>query len=187
MKKISADRIVSISAIVVSLGTLFIILYQTNLTRQEQKASVMPYLQFAPNTNSGMSNIYLENKGLGPALITNYRIFNQEQEYQSVQELTADYALDKIPGSSIDMVYPGRLLASDEYIKHISHFHNDSTNFIFENFQFFYGSKDEQKLIIEVVYQSVYKDHWMIRSNWRHPRPVDAKGNILNDEEIFTW
>lgn len=187
MKKISADRLVSVSAIVVSLGTLFIILYQTNLTRQEQKASVMPYLQFAPNNNSGMSNIYLENNGLGPALITSYRIFNREKEYQSVQELSKDYAIDQVPGSSVDMMYPGRLLAPDEFIKHISHFKNDSTNFIFDNFQFFYESNDEQKLIIEVVYQSVYKDQWMIRSNWRHPRPVDAKGNITSDEEVFTW
>jgi len=187
MKKISADRIVSISAIVVSLGTLFIILYQTNLTRQEQKASVMPYLQFAPNSNNGMSKIYLDNKGLGPALITSYRIFNQEKEYHSLLEISQDYSLKSIPELTKDIIYPGRLLSPEDYIKHISHQNNDNTNFIFETFQFFYGSKDEQKLIIEIVYQSVYKDHWMIRSDWQHPRTVDAKGNILNDEEIFTW
>lgn len=187
MKKISADRLVSVSAIVVSLGTLFIILYQTNLTRQEQKASVMPYLQFAPNTNSGMSNIYLENKGIGPALITSYRIFNKEKEYQSMLELSRDYSMKSLSELTQDLIYPGRLLSSGDFIKHLSHNYNDSSNFIFDNFQFIYGTKDEQKLIIEVVYQSVYKDYWMIRSDWQHPRPVDARGNITNDEEIFTW
>ncbi len=147
----------------------------------------MPYLQFAPNTNSGISNIYLQNKGVGPALITSYRVFNLEKEYQSVLELSQDYSLQSVPGLTQDLIYPGRLLSPEDYIKHISHRYDDSTNFIFDNFQFFYGTKDEQKLIIEIVYQSVYKDHWMIRSNWRHPRLVDAKGNILNDDEVFTW
>jgi len=46
VKKIqwNADRVVSISAIIVSMATLIIILYQTSLMRQEQRASVMPSL-----------------------------------------------------------------------------------------------------------------------------------------------
>ena len=38
------DRIVSLCAMVVGVGSLTIILYQTKVMREQQRASVMPYL-----------------------------------------------------------------------------------------------------------------------------------------------
>ena len=71
--KANADRIVSISAIVVSLATLIMILYQTNLMRQEQRASVMPSLMIgygkSDTLNVVQERIWLKNNGLGPAFI----------------------------------------------------------------------------------------------------------------------
>ncbi|NND33358.1 MAG: hypothetical protein HKN76_12275 [Saprospiraceae bacterium] len=45
MRKLNTDRIISICAIILSLGSLFIIVYQTSIIRDGQKASVMPYLE----------------------------------------------------------------------------------------------------------------------------------------------
>ena len=67
--KWDTDRIVAVSAMLVGLGSLFIVLYQTTLMREQSKASVLPYLLIAFNTNNDGSYIALKNVGLGPALI----------------------------------------------------------------------------------------------------------------------
>ncbi|MDZ7897109.1 MAG: hypothetical protein U5N85_03645 [Arcicella sp.] len=41
----NADKIVSLSAILISLATMTIYLYQTHLIGKQQNASVMPYLR----------------------------------------------------------------------------------------------------------------------------------------------
>ena len=41
---IDTDRILSLSAMVIGVGSLVVIVYQTHLMRQSQHASVMPYL-----------------------------------------------------------------------------------------------------------------------------------------------
>ena len=40
--KFNTDRVVSLSAMAVGIGSLFIILYQTQLMRQAQHASALP-------------------------------------------------------------------------------------------------------------------------------------------------
>ena len=69
-KHIDTDRILSVSAMVIGVGSLFVILYQTHLMRQSQHASVMPYLMIGFTSNSGGIHVNLRNAGIGPALIT---------------------------------------------------------------------------------------------------------------------
>lgn len=39
------DKTLSLMAFLISLGTFFLLYYQTNLTRKQQYASVFPYLE----------------------------------------------------------------------------------------------------------------------------------------------
>src|SRR5215831_14236323 len=79
--KWDTDRIISISAMLVGLGSLFIVLYQTELIREQQKASVLPYLLIAYNTSDKGSYIALLNVGLGPALIEHVRVRHGGQTF----------------------------------------------------------------------------------------------------------
>lgn len=72
--KWNADRIVSISAMVVGVGSLFIILYQTQLMRESQRASVFPYLMVAMQSNEQGVFFSLTNTGIGPALIEDVKV-----------------------------------------------------------------------------------------------------------------
>jgi uncharacterized membrane protein len=45
--KWNTDKIVSLSAMVVGVGSLVIILFQTRIMREQQRASVLPYLMMA--------------------------------------------------------------------------------------------------------------------------------------------
>ena len=91
MKKITwnSDKILSISAFVVSIATLLALLYQVKLAqnqvelvRKEQKASVMPYIEIWPNyTNKNSANLALINNGIGPAFIEEISVLSNEKVY----------------------------------------------------------------------------------------------------------
>ena len=78
--KFDTDRIVSLSAMVVGVASLVIIVYQTQLTRQAQHASVLPYLYIQLSFNETGTNLLLNNSGIGPALIDEVHIRYQGRE-----------------------------------------------------------------------------------------------------------
>mgnify|MGYP006446753331 CR=1 FL=1 len=85
MKKINADRVVSISAIVVSVATVIMIFYQTNLMRQQQKSWVMPSLRIGygkEGSNPVKERIYVQNGGLGPAFIEDIMIIDSTGQHK---------------------------------------------------------------------------------------------------------
>jgi uncharacterized membrane protein len=45
--KLDTDRIVSLAAMVVGVGSLFIVAYRTALIREQRKATMLPYLMIA--------------------------------------------------------------------------------------------------------------------------------------------
>lgn len=72
----NADKIVSLSAMAIALFTLVVLLYQSNilerqyeLTVKQQKASVLPYIFFGDSFSEDYYEIFIENKGMGPAFI----------------------------------------------------------------------------------------------------------------------
>ena len=65
--KLNTDRIVSLSAMVVGIGSLFIIIYQTHLIRQAQNASVLPYLMIAIQSDNDGVHVVVSNAGIAMA------------------------------------------------------------------------------------------------------------------------
>ena len=59
---------------VVGVASLFTIVYQTQLTRQAQHASVMPYLYIQLSANDQGVSLLLSNTGIGPAMIDEVRV-----------------------------------------------------------------------------------------------------------------
>ena len=68
--KISKEWAVSLSAIFVSIATLFVYVYQARIMQSQQHASVWPYIEWTV-TISSAEGIYLSvhNKGVDPAII----------------------------------------------------------------------------------------------------------------------
>ena len=91
MKKINwdSDKALSISAFVVSIATLLALLYQVQLAqnqadllREEQKASVLPYVDiWIQNLNDSSFSLSLVNNGLGSAFVEEIAIRYQEKLY----------------------------------------------------------------------------------------------------------
>lgn len=77
----NADKFVSLAAMVVSVGSLFVIIYQTNLIRTQQYASVLPYLRMGSANQKESVEIQITNSGLGPAFIKDIRMQYKGQIY----------------------------------------------------------------------------------------------------------
>lgn len=192
MKKISADRIVSISAIVVSVGTLIMILYQTSLMRQEQqlirveqKASVMPSLAigygFGQENDIISERIWLTNRGLGPAFIEEIVIIDGDNSYETDLYGYFERLNSNKEAQSIERLYSGRIIPSNDGMT-IYEKQTDSTSQILlsSHFKYPYQVKNmptdnPEKAIIEITYKSVYNDRWKIRSD--RSSPIELEDN----------
>lgn len=80
------DRLIGLSAMIISLLTLIIFIYQTNLIREQARLLVEPRLQFATeefeiNSFKTFRQILI-NKGLGPAVIYDPKIIYQNKNYK---------------------------------------------------------------------------------------------------------
>ena len=83
----SPEKVMSISALFVSMISLIALFYQLSLAREENKlirmqqsASVLPHMSIAYSTSSAHRKISFINKGVGPAFIkeVEFRLNNQE-------------------------------------------------------------------------------------------------------------
>ena len=107
--KWDTDRVVGVSAMLVGLGSLFIVLYQTALIREQQKASVLPYLMIVYNSGSDGAYIALRNVGLGPARIERISIRRDGATFDG--DPFAYYAKLTDVQIPADKVYRDRVLA----------------------------------------------------------------------------
>ena len=71
----SSEKLVSFAAVLISLMTFIVFIYQTNLIRKQQYMSVYPHLDLG-NHNSWTVNYkyVLENQGVGPAFIKSIEV-----------------------------------------------------------------------------------------------------------------
>jgi len=174
------DRIVAISAMLVGVGSLFIVLYQTELIREQQKAQVLPYLLIAYNTSDKGSYIALENVGLGPALIEHIRVRHAGQTFDGdPYAYYASLADAKVPANNVyrDRVLPGMLIpAGGSPTNMLGSVDPDQMRSeLRRTFQFV--AVDEtpsrggssaapvEKAVLEIDYASVYGEHWRVRSD----------------------
>lgn len=81
--KLSADTntIVSFSAIIVSIASIFIATWQGMETRRHNRLSVRPKLDFSFEVGKNGFGYSILNQGLGPAIITEAKIFLDGEEF----------------------------------------------------------------------------------------------------------
>lgn len=100
--KINTDRILGLSAMMVSLSTLIIFVYQTNIMHNQSRLEVKPRLVFNTSVQSGDSLVtftfLLRNKGLGPAMIKEAKIIHDSQSYPLDYDFFIDFVFPNLKG-----------------------------------------------------------------------------------------
>lgn len=167
-RKWSTDRIVSFSAIMISLVTLIVFIYQTQLMAEQQRLSVLPHISFGyMNTGGSNFTVYISNDGIGPAFIEDIRIYYQDSVYHKdlptflYQDVPEMDSLENIRHSNI---IEGQLIPAGRRIDVLQV--NDS----FENGQRLYALLNKLNVRAELEYRSAYNERWLLSTD--HYVPV---------------
>ena len=173
---INADKVLSISAIIISVATLLLIFYQTDLIRKQQKASVFPSLSFGYNKNTAKGitaeSIFIMNQGLGPAFIRNISIEKDKKNYDlgPYEFLSQEKSFNREHTLYIDKLFAGRIIPADEKIVLVARKTDSLSPNLSNIFDFHFNMADKSSAentgaIIKITYENVYGDEWTIRSN----------------------
>lgn len=185
----STDRVIGLSAMLISLMTLIIFLYQTNLIKNQSRLSVRPRLTFSKNIDKTFTvddadsttqakvriRLKLRNNGLGPAIIESCMVIDKGESYelmsffQEVYPELFDYGFfsqvtdfttgEAIPASESIFLFSYEF--DSRYENEINSIFNTQTNYEFP-FEFM------------IIYSSMYGEKWQILSETEgHPTPLD--------------
>lgn len=163
----SSEKLLSATALFVSACTFIVFLYQTNLIRKQQYMSVFPYVTMG---NYGVDTknykYVISNDGIGPALIKNVKIIDgQGKKYKDIEDYIDDnIAETDTVGYYYSNVRKGRLIPENESIEVIAI--NDGK---FESADFIYSLLNTKDVLIEIEYESIYGETWVITNSSDYP------------------
>ena len=184
--KINTDRLVGLSAMVVGVGSLIVVLYQTQLMRQSQHASALPYLMIALHSNQDYVGMLVSNDGVGPALIRDVRV---EQPGRAITGDAYDFYTSLHPDSgrlSVERIVPGRLIpaGATAQVLALSGDAPSRAAFLGELLRSFnvvgiprswyalVHVDHPGTAVLAITYESVYGERWRVRSDGSVPERV---------------
>lgn len=162
----NTDRILALSAMLISLLTLIIFIYQTNIMREQSRLSVTPRLSFSQQEHVNDSIFtyrnYLINKGLGPAIVESVTIIYKGARsdlrfsdffdtffprYREFATMTSDTKLSRgstlSPGEEVNFFTIIAPIRSAEAFR-----------------EYLQADGEILPFDIEVVYRSIYNERW---------------------------
>ncbi|WP_298995691.1 hypothetical protein ACOKFD_13600 [Flagellimonas sp. S174] len=180
-KKISTDRLLGISAMVISILTLVIFIYQTDIMRVQSKLSVKPRLDFTTNQGGNDSLVtfqeVLENKGLGPAIIDSIYYIYQGSHFALDTETFFQQEFPKLLeyGYLSQHSTLGRgttLTPNEERSLFVYKLPTSKMDSVFEYLSI--ETIEDVPFLMEVKYTSIYEDElWKVNSNQSVPKKLD--------------
>ena len=166
----NTDRIIGLSAMMISILTLIIFIYQTNIMRNQSRLSVQPRLIISSNSITTDSlytfRLNLLNKGLGPAIIESISILYKDKKLEARFD---DFVAAQFPAfddyaALVSNTYlsVGSTISAGE-IQNLYAVEIPIANL--EKLIKYLGIEPgEDPIEIEVVYASIYKEKWRINS-----------------------
>ena len=100
----NADKLLAISAFIVSICALVVSIYQTQILSQEKDASVWPYLRVEQSWGSNYYILSVNNKGVGPAIIQNMYYQYEDSTFQYINNL-AEYIIRQEYSTDMSISY----------------------------------------------------------------------------------
>jgi hypothetical protein len=151
---IKYEMIVAIAAILIGVATLFVYLYQARIMREQQRASVWPYVEWTLSlgTQAGF-DIRVNNKGVGPAIIRSVSLKLDGKPMDgaiSFMNALLDHPDSLAYGTtSID----GTVLAPGEEVHFLQIAPNSATRKL--------DPSVYDRISLQITYSSIYNDCWV--------------------------
>lgn len=169
----NAEKIISFAAIFISLITLFVFIYQTNLMRKQQYLSVLPYLSVGiENGFSPDYKLVLTNNGIGPAFIESVRVKYEGKEYDKDLPsllLSIDVGFDTLSSVSYSNIYAGRMIPAGERVEILAVDNSlEDARLLLK----ILADLQENGFDFELIYRSIYEEKWRLTANSTVPEKI---------------
>lgn len=148
------EMLLAIMAVLISVLTLVVYIYQSNLMKQQQKMSVWPYLSFGPSWGEDYLKLSLINKGIGPAIIKDFQFTMNGSELSGVQEIMTSLPDSLQTAFTYSSVWKGQVIMAGETISLLTINDPKTIQHLLELFK-------TQDFLLEICYSSVYGDTWV--------------------------
>ena len=153
-RTVSSEMLIAVFAIIISVSTLVVYIYQSNLMKQQQKMSVWPHLTYGPSWGADYLNVILINRGIGPAIIENVNIEFDGQTLEGIHQI-----MDMIPDSlkstfNYSSIWPGMVVMSGEDIEMLRIREPNTVSYLM-------NAITDNRILIQICYRSVYGDTWV--------------------------
>lgn len=170
----TSEKIMSTSALFISVISLIALLYQSYLAREEnrliqkqQSASVLPHLNQWMSDYDGIFRIIVGNKGVGPAFITDVEITLDSQRTFSNSDALFDAlfannsSIDTIPYITSTLI-KGFVLQPNEKINILEIRSQDN----FEKVKQVINTSD---ISFKITYEDIYGSQWVLSNSSDNP------------------
>lgn len=164
------EKILSVSALFISMISLIALIYQSYLAREENKlnqkqhsASVLPYLNQWQSDYDNTYRFIIGNKGVGPAFIEDveinlnntYKFDNSDDLFKHIFKNTK--GLDTMPFSTSTLI-KGFVLPANDKINILEIQYRNNSNFIRK-------ALSSNDIKFKIVYKDVYGTKWMLSND----------------------
>ncbi len=178
--KWNSDKIVSLSAMSISIITLIIFIYQTNLMSKQNYLSILPYLSLSISNSPGDGSfmLKLENHGVGPAIIESVTFTYEDKKYD-LEEFDSEIftflrtkapELDSIKSISHSSLDKGMAIPINTSYG-VLEVKNSSSDY--ELISTSLSRLLEEGLQYEVIYRSIQDERWLINNDTQGPKKLD--------------
>ncbi|MEL7423957.1 MAG: hypothetical protein AAFN81_13235 [Bacteroidota bacterium] len=163
LRNIDSNFIIAASAVVISLCALLVSLQEVRIMRQQQKATMFPFVTASRTYNNDGFRLEVRNSGTGLAKINSVLITDGEKYYTNWLEVIEAYlpdslvfGYDKLKMNTIN----GLIITPNESVNLFSVFWSPATRMLEER---------TRNLQLIICYSSLLDDHWKLEDGVQEP------------------
>jgi len=163
----SSEKLLSATALLVSVSTFIVFIYQTNLIRKQQYMSVFPYVTMGNYSAKSKNYKYVvQNDGIGPALIKSVKVVDGKgKKYDDI----VDYIRYNVSetdsiGFYFANIQKGWLIPEKEIVEVIG-----ISDEKLKSGKVIYSLLNAENLLIEIEYESIYGETWVVSNISGYP------------------
>lgn len=170
-RRINIELLLGISATFLSLAALVVSIFQTKIAREQQQASVWPYLQTPKSHVDDEFSLNLANDGVGPAIIKNVEVYYQGKLFDNHNTLFRQQLRERLlkvvkdSGKQFNYGYlygsmqKGNVLKSGDSVNLLSTVHNERVAELLESVV------NDTSFHLRIQYADVYGNCWQLDRN----------------------
>ncbi|WP_057940305.1 hypothetical protein [Algoriphagus resistens] len=119
-RKVNVSLLIGIAAIFLSASALLVSIIQTTILKEQQQASVWPYIQATFMFTKGYYSFGIENKGVGPAIIKDLEYAYIGTNYDNTKKMYAALFGESYSGVGFTETNKNYVIKSGEGIEMLS-------------------------------------------------------------------